>query len=103
MRYNEIIKNLRTQSKITQRKMASQLGITETYLYMLETRRRLPGKKLSSKIAEMLNFNPQLMDILVVREKHRKLDLNYTEGNTLTKVVKVANYVNLPLGRENFY
>ena len=42
----EAIKRLRNKIKLTQKAFAARFGLTEQYIYLLESGRRTPGKPL---------------------------------------------------------
>lgn len=61
----EFAKNLRNQRQklgLTAAELASRLGVSRSYISLIENNKRLPGKSLLSRIAYELNLD---IDMLV--------------------------------------
>ena len=50
------LKEIREENNLTQLKLSEKTGITEQYVYMLETGERRPSVDIAKKIAEILGF-----------------------------------------------
>ncbi len=57
----DILKNARINSQFTVEELASQVGITERYMYRIENERKIPAFIVLFKLIRSLNISPDLI------------------------------------------
>lgn len=63
------IKTIRVKHKVSQQVLASEIGVTQGYLSLIEKGGREPGFDLIGKIADVLEVPPQLLFILACQDE----------------------------------
>ena len=69
MRLARALKNLRLSKKMTQGELADILRVRRNYVYMIESARAWPGRKLLKKYSEFFGFNYLLLLSMVANER----------------------------------
>ena len=69
MRLARALKNLRLSKKMTQGELADILQVRRNYVYMIESGRAWPGRKLLKKYSDYFGFNYLLLLRMIADER----------------------------------
>ena len=64
--FGENLRKIMKKNKITSRRLAAEIGVTETYISYLLTGRKMPSLKIVERIAEFFGVNPS--DLITKKE-----------------------------------
>ena len=70
MSIGDVIASIRRRKRIEQKDLADWLGISVSYLSLIENNRKKPSNKLLKAISEKLNVPLSMILFMVLEEKH---------------------------------
>jgi len=84
----ENIKSIRKSKKVTQEVLSKKVGITKTYLSLIETCKKTPSLEIIYKISQALNVDPAL---IVTKDDSFKKIQTILKENDFQDVLKILS------------
>ncbi len=90
MEFHIILKELRTQSGLTQKQLGEKIGVTKSVISYYELQERVPSPEVLKKIAAVFHVST---DYLLGVEKAPSLDVSGLESEDIVMIKSMADYL----------
>lgn len=90
--FSKLLKEIRNEAGLTQKKLADKLGVSKVLVGMLESNMKEPSKKFVGSLASLLKVHPSvLMPFVTIDENEDYDSLSKLEKKLITLGVKLQN------------